>query len=840
MIARASPAISSLRYLQWNVPAAAGPATIAATAIQGTCMLAIAFDLTDPNTRRALQGANLIEHELSLAGCSRILHAMHEAQMFEREYHSEAELFEAISEGNMLPPNERQLRLADIEQTDPFDQPAIAAAPAVPAGRGRRGAPAVAAVGAVAAQAGPPELKGIQLTSWLAILEEGERQLPGQQARLLARAFVLFSHRARNATRLDANSDVRTITTTLTTYVGAWSGIGAQASPAQVSRQLAAYLASSMSAMPADLAGPCGTALSCEAELRDGHTLLCGRESEAAAVLWRRIHHNLDRFPVLDQFKGRLNSSGATKEMLERLMIGINIPAGSPLVRTWELARDLDRKGKLQAVRDLFAAGSSVSKVVEEILESHATSAGASTVPDSGGEAVTSKGGGSTGGSMEQREFERAVTAPNFIKANEIIQGAEGISVIEAAATSGSVLMLRYLFWAPAWMRPRHAAFDTVGKHMDDRAGYLEYCATVSADTETVPSHLATYRLSDSQVEAFWSCHWSELDMVNANALARHEGGFLAIRFLEHGQAYDTVAPADFYTVESALLGIREWFGRLLLGVGFSAEPDDGYSWYHVIDRQLELVRYLEGLPAQDRSTWRQWASDNFIKHALTRAQTLFKAKLSTSRPADEVVTNFLPDGASFFANITAKLEDAKPIAVVRRAFPNYFPSALVSLPGTSSSASRHGGGGGSSDDKSKGKASSGSGGAASSGNRMNSGKGRMREQADTPGSKAELAKVLSSGHLFIAAKVCDLQTVADHYKVKKDEYCWPVLFSTKKGEAALALCPHPDKHGGVNSKWHKPFKGFDQAQALKKFWSAANADQLREAGWRIAKKNKI
>lgn len=97
-------------------------------------------------------------------------------------------------------------------------------------------------------------------------------------------------------------------------------------------------------------------------------------------MLWTRIHHNLDRFPVLDQFKGRLGNSGATREMLERLMIGINVPTGSPLVRTWELARDLERRGKMQTVRDLFAAGSSVTKVVDEILESHTTTAGAATV----------------------------------------------------------------------------------------------------------------------------------------------------------------------------------------------------------------------------------------------------------------------------------------------------------------------------------------------------------------------------------------------------------------------------------------------------------------------------
>lgn len=830
-----SPVVQSLRYLQWTVPAAAGPATIALAEIQGLCLMVAQFDLKDANVRQTLSAANLIEHALSLAACSDLLRELHEAQVFEDPYDSDVQLFEALADNPRLDHNRLRPPLAAIERTDPFDRPGAAAVPARPAGQGRRGAPAVAAIPAVPPMPGPSKLKGLQLTSWLAILSEGERQLPGRQSLLLARTVTMLSHRSRDSTRREATSDLRTVAATLTMYVSTWAGVGTGATSSQISRQIPAYLASNMSVMPADLVGPCGTALACEAELRDGHTLLCGRETEAASVLWRRIHHNLDRFPVLSQFKGRMSSSGATKEMLERLMIGTKVPAGTPLVRTWELARDLDRKGKLQAVRDLLAAGSTVSKVVEDLLESHVTAAGAATVPDSGGGAFPPGGGGSTSGSMEQREFERAVSAPNFISAHEEMQRAEGRDVIEAAATSGSVLMLRYLFWAPAWMRPRHPAFDMVGKNLDDRASYLEYCATVSAESGEVPSHLATYRLADTQVDEFWSCRWADIDMVNANPQHRHEGGFLAVRFLEHGQAYEAVTAADFYTVESSLLGVREWFSRLLLGVGFSAAPDEGYSWNDVIDRQLELVRYMGGLPTQDMTSWRRWANDNFRKHALMRAQTLFRSKLSTSRPADEVVTSFLPEGASFFANITAKLADAQPIAVVRRAFPNYFPATLVALPGTSSTASRAGGG----ETSAGGERVANTSGLASGSAKAKGGKGKMRDQMDTPGSKADLAKTLSSGHLFIAARVCDIQAVAEHYKVKREDHCWPVIFSTKKGEAALALCPNPDKHGGIHSKWHRPPKGFDQAQAVKKFWSAANAEQLREAGWRNAKKSK-
>lgn len=515
----------------------------------------------------------------------------------------------------------------------------------------------------------------------------------------------------------------------------------------------------------------------------------------------------------------------------------MQIPAGSPLVRTWELSRDLERKGKTQTVRDLFAAGSTVSQVVEEILESHVTTAGATAVPDSGGNEVgvthAASAAFASSGSMEQREFERAITAPNFVAAYETMKGGEGFEVLDAAATAGSVLMLRFLFASPAWMRPRHAAFDLLGKRLADRPGYLAYCATLSPDDGVVPKHYSTYRLSDTQSDLFWGCKWSELDMVNANPQAKQEGGFLAPRYLENGTHYSVVARSDFYTVESSLLGVRDWFSRLLLGVGFSPSPGEGYSWTDVIDRQLEFVRYFNGLPAAERSDWQSWADENFIRHALGRAEVLFKAKLVTSRPADETVSSFLPDGATFFANIAAKLEDARPIAVVRRAFPSYFPSEPVVLAGTAATPSGSGKDGGGS---SKGAGQSSGAGAAGK-----SAKGKKRDgSSDAPGSKSDLAKVLKDGKLFIASRVGDVSAVASSLKVKADSLCWPVLFSTKKGDSALALCPCPEKHGGRSSQWHKAPAGFDRDKLFKKHFSAASAEQLREAGWRNIKKAKI
>lgn len=98
------------------------------------------------------------------------------------------------------------------------------------------------------------------------------------------------------------------------------------------------------------------------------------------------------------------------------------------------------------------------------------------------------------------------------------------------------------------------------------------------------------------------------------------------------------------------------------------------------------------------------------------------------------------------------------------------------------------------------------------------------------------MAKILSNGHLFLAGKVGDIGAVAEALKVKVEDHCWPMLFSTKKGDEALALCPCPDRHRGTKSKWHWPPKGFNKEQLYKKFFIAASADQLREAGWKTSK----
>lgn len=81
--------------MAWEIPAN-GRATIAVSVLQGICISACSFDITNGDITRALRAANLIESALTMAQCSAILHELCEARVFESEFGSESEWFEGV------------------------------------------------------------------------------------------------------------------------------------------------------------------------------------------------------------------------------------------------------------------------------------------------------------------------------------------------------------------------------------------------------------------------------------------------------------------------------------------------------------------------------------------------------------------------------------------------------------------------------------------------------------------------------------------------------------------------------------------------------------------------
>mmetsp|Transcript_49458 Transcript_49458/g.122945 ORF Transcript_49458/g.122945 Transcript_49458/m.122945 type:complete len:285 (+) Transcript_49458:107-961(+) len=234
LVPRDCPAITSLKYLGWRPPSTGSVAPLnVSDEVQGVCISACTFDLSDGDVLRSLRGTNLVEHLLSLASCSSVLHELHDARIFNTTYESEAEFVTAVQGSSLVNKTALLFSPTWVELSDPFDSPAVAG---IAAAAARRGAPAARGVPAVPAMPGPTELKFLQLTTWASVLSEANRLLRSQESRALARTVALLSHRMRDATRRDDTSELRSVSSTLATYVSAWAGLGKDATPPQLAR----------------------------------------------------------------------------------------------------------------------------------------------------------------------------------------------------------------------------------------------------------------------------------------------------------------------------------------------------------------------------------------------------------------------------------------------------------------------------------------------------------------------------------------------------------------------------------------------------------------------------
>lgn len=233
---------------------------------------------------------------------------IHCAKIFETTYTSESDFQEAVNSNPLIQVSSLNGLPAWIETEELFNTPAQAAVPA--RGQGQR---YVAAIPAVPAVPGPQALAFLHKVSWLQLITEGERMLPGRGSVVLSRLMTLLVDKGLDAVRRDESSEVHAMAKTLSTYTASWASLGGDASVAQLARQVGPYLASAIASIPEELVGSCGSVAACEAEMRDSHTLLRGRESEAASVYWAKIHKGLSRFSTLKYFDGHMVSQGVSR-----------------------------------------------------------------------------------------------------------------------------------------------------------------------------------------------------------------------------------------------------------------------------------------------------------------------------------------------------------------------------------------------------------------------------------------------------------------------------------------------------------------------------------------------
>lgn len=786
---RDNPAVNSLKFIDWLVPPAPALPSAPTYILTGVFLAAASYAKADAD-RAAFEAANLVEDECTVAMCSAFCHELGKASIFDKVYDDQESFYDAVTESTTLDRDALTLRLAHIRNTESFDAPG--------------GGPA-----------GPPELVFLQRVNWWKVLQEGARAYASRPCYLLGQLFILLGAKSRRNIRSDDSSELRISSEMLQSWVRRTPpALEATASESVVARKVPAFLAKASQHLLAVMRSASASIDSARDDLGDAFVLIAGREAEISSTLWRRAFDRIDSFYTLSAFKPVMGNAAELKVQMERLAghYTSTSRASNPFALLLELERKLAERGKRNEITHLLSSHSDFSAVVTSILASSEISSG----PSHGGLAAapsgdsSGAGAGVGSGSLQASRADQAISAMPFRQAVEECtnNGLTGRAFLERCFRSGSSILHRYGAFAPAWLRSRHAFFETFHAQLYAKREYLSHAVTLDASTGQVPSALLSFLLPEEQVNFFFSGRWLQMDAFNL--------GFMLVRAQLHSTSYLPVDPSDFYVVESCLVGFKGYFTRLLLAVNYPEAPAIGYNCEEVVDKQIEVVQYIQGLPDAERPAWYAWARNNFIENALGRAQSIYLEFVEASIPADASLDFFLPADAVFFTNISNRMKQAEPISTVRQAFPSLFPSTPIALPGTSSGQGGGGTGGG--------VGATADGGGKGGGDPPDGGKG--------PGGKKKAAssihKMLDDNTLFLAGYVYDVGGAAKELKVDVKSLCWPRLFTVKKGAEAAALCGNK-AHGAAE---HAFPKGFNREAFAKKYSKKATTEQCQEAGW--------
>ena len=813
-----STVVWSLRFLVIRKPPAAAPVEIESNELGSILLAALKYDSLPAAVAASLATANLMEWHVARAEASRLLSELQQARIFTKRYDNLTAFLDAIAGSTLVDRNVLSFRAATLHLCDPFDTPAL--------GGGAHGLRRGGGGGAAApARPGPVELGFLRKCTFATLIREGRNVAPDFPGLLLSMVVGLLGPCDRDDTRREEGSQVRLAAATLKAYIAEAERIPTAAGDALFASNLARYLSRLHDSLPTTLSSGTRASGDMDHDLRDAHVLLVGRGAEVESVYYSRIHRHLDAFEVLCHFAGNTAGVGDTRMCLERLTSKYEtVAAGlTPLARVSELDRLLANAEKGETVADLFGAGSTAKEVVDELLG--VKEAVSAALPAGGAAAASAPEGGSTAAAISGTALSAAALERGMNKAfKETVEqaaGLEGTELLDVCVASTAVLILRFFYMASSFLVTRHDIFGRMAKAMPERRLHLSRSVVTSADGGGVPDHRATYLITVKQESQFCGLQWDVMDMVNHDAVSPETGGFLAVRYLDTACRFSDISAEQHYVTESTLLGIREWFDQLLLGGGYVADPDTGFTWFQVVDKQISLIRYIDGLPEAERPSWLNWARHNFITYALQRACTHAAGILRSHEPGSEDFGAFLPTNVAFFSNIDRRLEDARPVATVRRAFESFMPTAPVQLAGTVAAASSSGGGGG------------GSGGGSGGGGGGGGGGGAADKR------KTKLATMLKSGHLFLAGYTYDVQGAADKLGIDVNSKDWAVMFTNKSGKDRLSVCLDPKHHGGLNTPCHQLPKGFNRTALTKEFAKPATAAEKTEAGWDTGYKGK-
>ena len=462
-VPRNSPILQSLLFLEFEVPAA-GNALVEQGGIQGA-LLATLLPPATAAARAVWRGAMLLRSLIAPKHASAMLHELNVAGLFRDSYYKVEQWGLAVLRALAGPlAGKRNLFVptpAMLETMQAFDRAAV---------RGRN---------AVAAKPGPAEIKFLEVLSWDALVHKASQVDTALPCAALARAHVLLGSRQGFAIRDDADSHVRVVGGDLRARVITWSGLGAAPSDALLARSAADFLANVFLMMPIELRSGGGSPDDLQSDIRDGVTMLAGKEVEIAACTFRRVFTHLDHFAILSKFGPVVTSATEAAQHFGRLSGHFNSEtlSGTAVQIVGGLA-DLEKAltDRGQQIEELVAEPSaSLSQVVTTLIEAHDL-VSASAPGDGAVAAVVGSDGGEvtlSGSELTQGAINAAIASNAFRDAVRDIEGRVGRDRLETALQSGSLIIQRFILLRPAWLRGKHPLFGLLKEDLPELCGYF-------------------------------------------------------------------------------------------------------------------------------------------------------------------------------------------------------------------------------------------------------------------------------------------------------------------------------------------------------------------------------
>lgn len=791
-----NPMTKSLTFVEWE-DVSTGMA-VYTHVIMAILIPVLTMDLSNPAVANAARKANLLEDRLTLRDANEIMMELGKLDFWADTFQSFEEVMDAFTatRESMEGIAAMKFRANILEKGESFNVEAQA-------GRGREGTPTYRPP--VAAVEGPEKLKLFYLASWDRFYSKAALPL-----RALGLAIIMLGDCSLRAVRLDETSDVSVAGELLSELVAAYARVKTP-SAALLACKLPEFLGSPSILLPNLFLGNVFTPSAVLAECLDGWTLWTG-SAERRSEIEMRLLPNACKNPLVNLAKlSACFDSPMSFVASVRRACAFFVPK----------MRDLPLHMQLT---DLEKALASREAHIDQLLENDPPLSGTALVQMLFIEQEVSAGGpagaadqsadGPTLAPMRELAYQDAINHTSFRGAVETGAGKAGIPLLELCFLSGSLLLTAILVFGSKNLASRHPFTAKLMLELPARQAYFAYVLAVDLASHAVPEALRSFEWCPTLLKHLLSGAWHKMDTVNA------PGGFLGLRELSAATNYAKVPASMFFVLETALTGQRDYWIRLLTALNYPRVVASGFTVDSVFDYQIEYMREADALPLEESRQWKLYGAEQFAA-MLERAGNRFITILSNPRLSEQELGCFVAADDLWYVNLSAKRAQALSLVSLRRAFPTLLKSAPVVLAGAAT--------GGVVNPNPKPPKDNPPG----KRQKVKDTRSGVRKNSDSPaqgpGSKAYLAKMLSDDTLFLARYTFNIKEVAKHCKVKVEDYCWPVLLSTKEGDAALELCPCAQTH---SADMHTPPNGFNKNAIIKKFGKKATNKQCRQAGW--------